>query len=320
LFRNSHQKKKPKTVQRIKVATFYMTVLVFLLVVYLFLYSSSRSASIAENQAILESFDQEILKKQGDNNGLTSGGAANLTFDEQCDLQGEWERIGRLVFIKRTAVYYFSDAELLTIHKLKESSFDFKLTVHIVVYETLNNVTINQLASSYSNLSEIKTKHSKFYEYSYSVISLNVHPARLNISARSENIKMYVKLVDYVTRRETKGYLPVKIKTLTTAFSSKKSAMICSKCYFINRQDDYMSFRWWVDLNRRIGYQKISICNHSISNEPSFRNLFETYKEFMILSELKCIPNLQNPTKNDTEDSVYFKSFSDLIGTNGTYS
>jgi hypothetical protein len=34
--------------------------------------------------------------------------------------------------------------------------------------------------------------------------------------------------------------------------------MICNKATFIKKKNDFLSFRWWIELNEEIGYEKIS--------------------------------------------------------------
>jgi hypothetical protein len=296
-----------------KSAAFYFSVLAFLLIVYLYLYSLSKSAT-SEEEEILVSFS-ELVNNQSETNETSSN------FDESCDLYGEWERISNLVFFKRTAVYYFIDAELLTIHMLKRPSNDFNFTLHIEVYENLDDFTSNQIASFYSDSNDLKTRQqsnfSRYLEYDYSVLSLSITPTRLNISASSPNIKMYVRVADRSIMRETKRHLLVKIKHLANPLDSKKSSMICTKCYAMKKSEDYLSFRWWLELNRQIGYEKISVCNQSIENAPEFHDLVKKNSDFFELRPLKCIPNLQNkavygPEPGNMSVSIYYDSFSSL--------
>ena len=62
---------------------------------------------------------------------------------------------------------------------------------------------------------------------------------------------------------------------------------------------------WWIQLNKKIGYNRISFCNHSI--DADFNKMFEKYSNFLDISPLKCIPNLQNKS-----ESKYYSQFFDL--------
>jgi hypothetical protein len=85
----------------------------------------------------------------------------------------------------------------------------------------------------------------------------------------------------------------------------------------MTKESDYLTFRWWVELNKHMGYEKIFISNQSIENHASFHEIFNQNKDFLELSTLKCIPNLQD--FRHVANFTYLKKFSDLIYGIGEY-
>ncbi len=87
--------------------------------------------------------------------------------------------------------------------------------------------------------------------------------------------------------------------------------MICNKGVHLTKESDYLSLRWWIELNREIGYEKIFISNQSIENDPSFHELFKQHSDFVELGTLKCIPNLQDI--KEFSNFTYLKKYSILV-------
>jgi hypothetical protein len=92
--------------------------------------------------------------------------------------------------------------------------------------------------------------------------------------------------------------LPVKIKNLASTpveFDKKKGSLLCAKCYFLNETSDYLSLKWWVEVNKVAAYDNVLLCDHGIEKGgPSFSRLFAKHRDFLIIKKLECIPNLQS--------------------------
>jgi hypothetical protein len=61
----------------------------------------------------------------------------------------------------------------------------------------------------------------------------------------------------------------------------------------MTKADDYLTLKWWLEINKRTGHDNVYFCDHDIEKDPSFDALFRQYKDFIIFDRLKCIPNLQ---------------------------
>jgi hypothetical protein len=58
---------------------------------------------------------------------------SNSTFDEECHFYGEWKKLGKDVFVKRTAVFYFTDAKLIHLLLLSRTKmlYDYEISLRI---------------------------------------------------------------------------------------------------------------------------------------------------------------------------------------------
>lgn len=193
-------------------------------------------------------------------------------FDEYCD-EIEWMSFNnRTVFIKRSAVFYLPQLDLLRLHMIIKTGVIFK-----------PSITVSD---------RVRVKYNLYTTWSvaeYSLVNLDavVNKPVMSTGALKVNI----------------NGLQLPIKLIYLGNNNKTGAMICTKCLHIdNRSID--SLDWWLQLNRQIGYERVSMCNHSI--DSSFHALFQKFNSFIQLSDLKCIPNLQ--TSNDK----YFNSYTNL--------
>jgi hypothetical protein len=64
-----------------------------------------------------------------------------------------------------------------------------------------------------------------------------------------------LRIQDFQFKRSISRDLKVKVKS--TESKSKKSAMICGKCLHLKKSDDLLFLKWWIVLNKKIGYEKI---------------------------------------------------------------
>jgi hypothetical protein len=108
-----------------------------------------------------------------------------------------------------------------------------------------------------------------------------------------KNFQLKIIVTDLVSKLRCSEALNVKIKAISSNYHSKKGAMICKKAAYMNKDSDYLTFRWWLELNKHIGYSNIFISNQSIENHASFHELFNQNKDFIEVSTLKCIPNVK---------------------------
>jgi hypothetical protein len=92
-------------------------------------------------------------------------------------------------------------------------------------------------------------------------------------------------------------------------------SIVCSKCFFLNNLDDYRNFLWWLQLNKQIGYEKISFCDNSLDLDYFKMNKYAFFNfNFLQIEQFKCIPNFIKKSQNE-----YFNHLTDL-NYNGVFS
>jgi hypothetical protein len=70
-------------------------------------------------------------------------------------------------------------------------------------------------------------------------------------------------------------------------FEKRKGSIVCAKCFYLTKADDYLTLRWWLELNRVTGHDRVFMCDHAIEKDRVFDELFEEYKDFIVFGRLK---------------------------------
>jgi len=217
-----------------------------------------------------------------------------------CKKFGEWELIDNGYFFKRSATYFFIDEHFFRLNMIKRSHLEpSKIFFHLkIISNTRNSVLYHRIESTIIqsrwkvreyelvyidakfNLTKYLNKSQK-YEFDHDELTRNVS---IEIQVEIEQIgKMPIK---------SESNLTAKIKYLKKPFSQKsKNALVCSKCLYTHK-DDFNSkkLEWWIEVNREAGYENIAFCNQSIADHSNYRNLFKKNRDFLIISQLKCVP------------------------------
>lgn len=163
-----------------------------------------------------------------------------------------------------------------------------------------------QVVQERENITENSSLRVKT-SYVYSIGNYLIKIIEINFELEDKLTKLtdYEMLIDvYSLQSKARKSLPVEIKTSGRSESSmKSSAIVCSKCFFLNSDNDYRNFAWWLQLNRMIGYKKVSFCENAIRLE-----YFREQADLIETQTLKCIPNfISRNNKNK-----YFTSLTDL--------
>ncbi len=241
-----------------------------------------------------------------------------LYTEEYCQKYGEWENIENLFYFKRNATYYFIDASFFRLNLIK------KTTENIEYISLYLNISFIQKSIVKDIRVETTTNRTKWKEAVYHLISIDAKFDLIKLLAFESNIitnsvdfpnKLSIEITIEIKKVNenpirSKSSLLAKIKYLFTPHTEKlKIALICSKCLYFHKIDtNSRNLENWIDLNRKFGYNNIAICNQSISDNSNFKNLFEKNKDFLLVKEMKCVPNLTKKNGND----AYFESYSML--------
>ena len=230
-------------------------------------------------------------------------------FDQYCDEQGEWESIGTILFFKRSAVFYFIDASFFSLHFIKNSYAQPNFTLSLFI--TLENQKLTFEHKINQTQLEYKWKADE-YELNSLQADFNLSFFLLNNSIGLDGIKLHkdakieILIEDTNSTQTTKFKLNSKLKYLKNT-AKPKGSLVCSKCLYLTK-DYAKNFEWWIETNKESGYDNIAFCNHTISNDVSFIDLFSKHKSYLLISELRCVPNLLT----NSESVKYFDSFKKL--------
>jgi hypothetical protein len=218
------------------------------------------------------------------------------TFDEYCDQHGEWSSIGNDVFIKKNAAFFFSDVSLIRIHLLRRGSLNhsFSLNVRILKRKSESGKKKNDKNKFFvhSDIAISVAKHEKVSsssKYYFDIINARLNLTELGLqSADLNDLKFLVQVRDTLTNRASNIYVDMRVKQMSPLnFDKRKGSIVCGKCFHLSKADDYLTFRWWLEMNRLAGHDNVYVCDHAIEKHQAFTDLFDQYKDFVVFDRLK---------------------------------
>jgi hypothetical protein len=233
---------------------------------------------------------------------------ANMSFDEYCEEHGEWEAMERRAFVKRAGVFYFVDADFLRIIMVRQrhNHKNYSFTVDVRILKDNSQVAFIQNVTT--KMSDIIGNQG--YQGTFLDAQLNLTATGVKIDTSTpEKVKQFtvqVNVYDHVSRSRTKQHLTAKIKNLESDFFAKKSSLLCLRCYLIDRPNepfDYASLKWWIEINKRAGYDHVELCDHGMSKDARFQQFFNKHRNFLILNRLDCLPNME--MRNELNEPKY---------------
>ena len=220
--------------------------------------------------------------------------------------------LGRDTFFKRSASFYLHDAGFIRLHSLSSAPFAaYELFVDVRVKNKLvvRGHRIDTNAIQTGAPWTVRGYSFGFLDARFNLSALL--PSTSSFANLSTDVDIRVKVRDANTNKSTGRELRVEAKLLLGNFEAKRSAMVCAKCFYLSNERDLLSFRWWLELNKRSGYEHVSFCNQSIEASADFKRMFYTGENahYLSVNDLTCVPNLQ-----DMSDSkpFYFTAFSSL--------
>jgi hypothetical protein len=198
-----------------------------------------------------------------ENNNETIGGTAktrDVDFDKYCEEFGEWQMLRkREIFIKRTAVFYFLDADKLLIQMIMRPELHTLPAAFLVRVTLLKN---RRVVSSFE--AQRRYTHVRMHEFrfNYSATFIEATPnnnlEQMYLSEQFDSMK--VKVIHEKNRNKNKHtdeFLNAKIKYIQGDASKKKGVMFCGKCLRFTKKDDFNDLKWWIQMLRRTGFDKI---------------------------------------------------------------
>jgi len=203
-----------------------------------------------------------------------------------------WEQMNHYVFFKRTSSYYIIEKSLLKAYFISKDTYNGSIDVILQIQYLDQSFSRTFVANNV----QYEEKESRS-DYRLKLLTFKFN---LLETFGLDDYKMISNMFVYFrdgnnTNYSTQYPLKVTIKRLQTEV--KSGSIICSKCFYFQNTNDHKFLRWWIELNKQIGYSKIVFCNQSIPNTKEFNQIFETYKDFIDLKQFHYIPDFRNPNE-----------------------
>ena len=249
------------------------------------------SNSISKKKSYSVEIDEWIIVKNSNNN--------NTKFDNSrtfYDGRIEWEILDDTYYFKKSAAYYFKDFNLILIYFVSKKPLIANLKLKIQIFQSETG----------KKIFEINLKNTKTYKYrlwrnldvDHGLYSVKAFLKIEKFKYYLENNKLHFRTFPYLSNQIiTKNPINLKIKKLKEESFFKKEAMICTKMFFLKKEDFSMLERWFT-INENIGFDKIVLYNNSIPNTAEFNNLFYKYKYLVELKQMQYFPDIINNSNN----------------------
>ena len=242
----------------------------------------------------------------------------SANFDKYCDLKGEWSNLNNEHFFKNGSSFYIIDQSRAHIYFLTRSKkineLELLLSVKInkkeeFKFKVRGKASNPWFVNGYASCSISFFFNLKEILYTEKKIDLIQNLNRIEISCHIRDIK-----------KNKWTTIPLNLKLKNLQKEKKKSAILCAKCLYLNA-NEYLHLNWWIELNKRGGYEKIVICNQSMEsnykkvNRLDFADVINSYGDFIELEQLECIPDLTSPISSQAR---YFNTFK-MLKLNGHF-
>ena len=226
----------------------------------------------------------------------------NYEFRNYTNENEDWELLNNDIFISRKFSYYFrSDNLVSTIILTKEFTLPY-LTCLVQVFTDKNHEKSFFVKPNFEYL------HSSGHIAAYKLEC----PLEGLINVRKENsqkFKLYMihkysfLYLVTVSHERTKRAINLEIISKNRLSNERKSA-ICGPMLYLDSKS-YENFKYWLEINIKIGYQKIVLNIISLENKAKFYRLFDKYKDVVDIKPYEFIPDLYYLKNNKT--SPYIK-------------
>jgi hypothetical protein len=200
-----------------------------------------------------------------------------------------WEQMNHWIFFKRTSCYYIIEKSLLKAYFISKDTYNGSIDI-ILQIQYLDNSYSHAFVTNNVDYQEKESRSN--YRLNLLTFEFNLLET-FSLADYKMISNMFVNFRDGNNSNYSTQYpLKATIKRLQTQV--KSGSIVCSKCFYFQNRNDHKFLRWWIELNKQIGYSKIVFCNQSIPNTKEFNQIFDAYKDFIDLKQFHFIPNFNN--------------------------
>ena len=259
----------------------------------------------------------------------TTTTTADFVIDESGKLRNpEWEQLNKYDFFRRSMAYFFVERSLLRVYFVTMEKYfldDKSNTTYAVelrlkyadqVY-TLNLPHTVRLFHDVRGQLELDSLNVEGLDL---MRELNAQHQSLNLTNTTlflANVKLKMFVHDTKHNLSTHHSIDVRINHNSRMSTSKRGSLLCTYCYFYGNstlREHYHMFLYWIELNKKFGYEKIAVCNHSFPHNKEFNELFAKHRHLVQVYQLKYVPNFlsRSATNMNEHEHVYLTSFNDM--------
>lgn len=193
----------------------------------------------------------------------------------------EWVLLNNETYFRRNLAFYYTDTSVVKLYFNRRNS-NKNLTLRLEMSLELADATLVDYVLTDLVYKTIDQKEM------YTFMSIESNLATKGLKIKDVNSMRVIVADEKISK--TKVPIDLIVKEYFSKETSKKHSMVCSKLYYVKR-NLAAQFRWWIEMNKMHGYDKVVIYNNSIENSKEFNELFEEYSGFVELIPFKCLPN-----------------------------
>ena len=215
--------------------------------------------------------------------------AVNYGDEDYCTKANDWIYLKNDIYFKQSAAWYFADKNLVQLFFITKFYVNIKLNASLA-FGVNKNMLLNQSIGQANIIHIPRWRKDKFYRLYSLQINLNMKSFLKTNSLEKltyDHLFVFVQYNEYSTE-----LIKLKIKNrYSNNLDRNDRSMICVKNYGLSR-DKLKTMRWWLSMNRLIGFNKIVIYNNSIHSD--FDSLMTEYNDLVQVKSLQCLPNFIN--------------------------
>ena len=232
----------------------------------------------------------------------------NISHAEYCKEHSEWIRVSENVYSKIDFHFYFIDEAKFRGFIVCKNGYMESIGLKIDIFNK------NKFVISYET--DLILNPPWFvgeYGHTSTYADFDLNKILNGTNSLNEDITARVYYLNKQTNKYSKKYANLKIKYLRprseAEYQSRKSALLCSKALYLSK-NQYKELSWWVEINKKIGYDSMTFYNNSIPNTVEFNRVFSRNQDFVTLLQLKCLPNFLN---QKTEYLEFYEELTDSL-------
>jgi hypothetical protein len=219
----------------------------------------------------------------------------------------EWEILNNNLFIRvKTAFYFIEKTKIVIFITCLDDAFGenlnyMKFAFNIKLYEKGNRqhkfaefFVQNIQIAAFSRKKPYQTNAQLEATFDLTLLKESQHIDFFN------KIEMVLGIIAIDKRNNNfsstnPDSINVKIKY---RFSEKRNIYFCAENPIYLEDNNHVDLKWFIELNRLIGFDRFILSNNSVPNTNEFNKIFEKNKDFLEVVQYNYLPNFLQPNSS----------------------